>query len=140
MVAFLISLLVTIGGVVVVVLVGKRRPADAPTTWGEAMVAAAFIFFVLFMAYGVAPHQWLTFADNEWNWRADKILVGPGKILEALPFTLTYRVLRDLIVVGIYGVMLGVHVGLWVWWQKRGQAKPKEIETSPYGRPLVKRA
>ena len=140
MVAFLISLLVTIGGVVVVVLVGKRRPADAPTTWGEAMVAAAFIFFVLFMAYGVAPHQWLTYADNELSWRADKILLGPGEVVAKLPFTVTYRVLRDLVVVAIYGALLGLHVGMWIWWQKRGQAKPKEIETSPYGRPLVKRA
>ena len=140
MVAFLVSLFVTIGGAAGIALYGKRRPADAPLTWGEAMAASALIFFVLFMAYGVAPHQWLSFADNEWNWRADKILMGPGDVVAKLPFTVTYRVLRDLVVVGIYGVMLGLHVGMWVWWQKRGQAKPKEIETSPYGRPLVRKA
>jgi hypothetical protein len=92
------------------------------------------------MAYGVAPHQWLSFADNELSWRADKLFLGPGDIVAKLPFTVTYRVLRDLVVVGIYAVMLGVHLGLWVWWQKRGEAQPKEIPMSPYGRPLVKKA
>ena len=140
MVAFVLSLLVTFGGVAVVVLYAKRRPVDAPITWGEAMAASAFVFFILFMAYGVAPHQWLSYADNELSWRADKLLVGPGDIVAKLPFTVTYRVIRDLVVVVIYGVMLALHVGMWVWWQKRGQAKPKEIETSPYGRPLVKKA
>ena len=140
MVAFVLSLLVTFGGVGIVVLYAKRRPVGAPLTWGEAMAASAFAFFIMFMAYGVAPHQWLTYADNELNWRADKLLVGPGEIVAKLPFTMTYQAVRDLVVVGIYGVMLALHVGMWVWWQKRGQAKPKEIETSPYGRPLVRKA
>jgi hypothetical protein len=26
-----------------------------------------------------------------------------------------------------------------VWWQKRGQVQTKEIETSTYGRPLVRK-
>jgi hypothetical protein len=139
-VALSIALLVTFSGVAAVYLYAKRRPVGAPLTWGEAMAAAAFVFFISFLAYGVAPHQWLSFADNELSWRADKILLGPGDIVAKLPFTVTYRVLRDLVVVVIYGVMLGVHVGMWVWWQKRGEAKPKEIETSPYGRPLVRKA
>ena len=140
MVAFLVSLLVTVAGVGAIVWYGKKRPPGTFVTWGEAMVGAAFVFFIMFMAYGVVPHQWLTYADNELNWRADKLLLGPGEVVAKLPFTVTYRVLRDLIVVAIYGVLLGIHVGMFVWWQKRGQAKPKEIPTSPYGRPLVKKA
>jgi hypothetical protein len=29
---------------------------------------------------------------------------------------------------------------LFAWWQKRGVVKPKEIETSSYGRPLVRKS
>jgi hypothetical protein len=137
-VSFVFSLVVTAALCVGIVLYGRRRPVGAPLTWGEAMAAATLVFFLLFLAYGIVPHQWLTLADNELQWRADRIVAGPGGVVEALPFTVTYRVLRDLVAVAIYGVFLGLHVGLWMLWQNRGRQKPKEIETSSYGRPLVK--
>jgi hypothetical protein len=49
-----------------------------------------------------------------------------------------YEKVRDGIVVGIYGVFLALHVALWVIWQNRGKARPLELPTSTYGRPLVK--
>ena len=41
----------------------------------------------------------------------------------------------------IYVVALGVHIKGWLWWQKRGQAKPAtpELPRSAYGRPLLKK-
>jgi hypothetical protein len=139
-VAFVVSVLGLAIGVGAVIAIGRRRQPGQVLTWGEALVAATFVFFLMFLAYGVVPHQWLAWADNELRWRSDKILVGPGGVLEDyLPFTLTYLVLRDLIVVGIYGAMIGLQIFLWSWWQARGRAKPVEIETSSYGRPLVKR-
>jgi hypothetical protein len=104
------------------------------------MVAAAFAYLILFFAYGVVPHQWLTFADNELSWRSDKILNGPGDVFTKLPFTLTYQVIRDAIATGIYIVFLAVQIAIWAVWQGRGKTTPKEIETSSYGRPLVKKA
>ena len=138
MVAFVVSILGTIRSVAVIVLVAKRRPVGAPLTWGEAMVASVFVFWLMFLIYGIVPHQWLTYADNELGWRKDKILFGPGDIVDKLPFTMTYEVIRDFIAVGIYGIGLAGHVGLWMYWQNRGKAKPKELPTSAYGRPLVK--
>ena len=143
MVAFVLSLLVTVGSIVAALRYMKRRPVSAPLSWGEAMLAATFVFFVLFLAYGVVPHQWLTWADNELNWRPDQILVGPGEILAFLPFELTYQVLRDVVVSAIYGAFLAAQVVLWKVWQARGTAKPadrRELEKSPFGRPLVKEA
>ena len=141
MVAFVFSVLVTIAGAAVVVAYAGRRPVGTPLTWGEAMVASMFLFFLMFLAYGIVPHQWLTWADNELGWRSDKILFGPGDAFDtALPFTLTYLVVRDLIATGIYIVFFGAQIYLWMWWQNRGREKPKEIETSAYGRPLVKPA
>jgi hypothetical protein len=139
-VAFIASILGLIVTLAVIVRYLVKRPVDAPLTWGEAMIASTFVFFVMFLAYGIVPHQWLAWADNELKWRKDKLLLGPGDIFqEAIPFTISYEALRDLIAVAIYGLMLVLHVGLWMVWQNRGKAKPAELPTSPYGRPLVRR-
>ncbi len=141
MVAFVVSLAVTLGSIAVGLSRMKRRPLDTPLSWGEAVSAATFVFFVLFMAYGVVPHQWLTWADNELNWRPDRLLAGPGALLTKLPFDLTYLVLRDVIVSAIYGAFLVAQVMVWKLWQSRGKAgagDQPELETSPFGRPLVK--
>lgn len=139
MVAFGLSLLVTLGSIAAALAYMKRRPVDASLTWGEAMVAAAFAFFVLFMAYGVVPHQWLFWSDNELGYRSDRLLVGPGQIFAKLPFELNYQVVRDVVVSIIYGAFLVLQVVLWSVWQNRGKAKPaKALERSAFGRPLVK--
>ena len=145
MVAFVTSLLV------MVLLVGgadwyrKRTPVDKAFTWGEAMLFAGYVFFIFWWGYGVVPHQWLTWADSELNWRRDRFLMGPqlpwtgdqGIVEWGLPFTMTYQVIRDLVAVGIYGVVLGGNVVMWRRWQNRGQGQDAPRPTSEYGRPLV---
>lgn len=143
-VAFVFSFVLSVVMILAAVPVAKRRPVGTPLSWGEAMVAALYSFFVMFLAFGVVPHQWLTHADGELRWRPDINVVGPKlgskHLLQYLPFTLTRLVFRDIVAAGIYGVYLSLVVVVWVRWQKRGQAKPgaKEL-TSAYGRPLVKR-
>jgi len=139
-VAFVVSTFFSILMAVVVLEFARRRPAKATLSWGEAMVAAMFAFFFMFFVYGIWPHQWLIWADNEMNWRPDYFLVGPGGILDFLPFTLHYTLLRDLIAVVIYGLGLAAHVALFVIWQNRGdEAKSTDLETTTtYGRPLQK--
>jgi hypothetical protein len=145
-VALVASLVIVILLVAGIVWYGKRRPVDARLTWGEAMLAAVYCFFLAFIAYGILPHQWMALAENEWSWRADRIVVGPGRILEAqaaggwMPFTITYRVLGDSVAVAIYAVALGLHIALFSWWQNRAKARPAVVPArSTYGRPLVKR-
>jgi hypothetical protein len=138
-VAFLTSLIVALAGNAAVVLYSRRRQPGRYLSWGEAMAGATFAMFLFFWWYGVVPHLWLSLADNEWNWRPDRILVGPGGVLEVLPFTLTYLVIRDLIAVGIYGVALALHVWHWAQWNDRTKARPAEVPASRYGRPLVRK-
>jgi hypothetical protein len=133
-VAFLASMIGSLAGFGLIVWFGSRRPPGTPTTWGEAFLAATFVFFLMLMAYGVWPHQWLAWADNELQWRSDRIL------LNTYPITVTYQALRDIVAVLIYVVALGLHVAGWVLWQGRGREKPKELPTSPFGRPLVKKS
>ena len=137
MVAFLVSLLISGLMVAVIVRVGRRRPVGTPLTWGEAFVAGVFVFLLLFLLYGVVPHQWLAFADNQLGWRSDKIGVplGPlgsplnGKLgvkegllfPEGIPlpnghFIVTAQVLRDIIAATLYIVFLLVQIKMWLWW------------------------
>lgn len=152
MVAFVVSLV--IGTLILVVPFRwalKNRPVGRHLTWGEAMVASVWSFFLMFWFYGVVPHQWLAWADNELNWRGDKILHGPriepifnvpqgGGIFDTiLPFDLSYLIVRDLLAVVLYLALLGLNTQLWMMWQKRGQKKASTgVARSEYGRPLVK--
>jgi hypothetical protein len=146
-VAFLLSMGATLAMTLVVIPFGLRyRRPGASLSWGEAMVASSYAFFVMFLAYGIAPHQWLTHADNELAWRRDVIVYGPGGILKPqanggwLPFTINAEHVRDVIATVIYVVFFGLQIWIWAWWQKRGTAKKAEVVVSTYGRPLVKKA
>jgi hypothetical protein len=144
MVAFGTSILVTVLMTLGIVWMAKRRPVGTPLTWGEAMAASVYVFFLLFWVYGVVPHLWLAWADNELRWRPDKLLFGPGNILKPqaydgwLPFTITYQTVRDIIATLIYGVMLTGNAAAIVLWQKRGKKATAAVERSEYGRPLVR--
>jgi hypothetical protein len=140
MVALVFSTLILVLGTAAVVAYARRRPQGQALTWGEAMVAATFVYLLMGLAYGIVPHQWLTFADNELGWRSDKIVYGPGDVLNNIPFTITYQIIRDIIAAGIYIVFLGGQIALWAIWQGRGKQKQRELPTSSFGRPLVKKA
>jgi len=146
-IAFVLSMLIALAGFFGAISYGKRRRAvGAPLSWGEAVAAATFAFGLMFWAYGVVPHQWLTWAGNELNWRPDVALVGPrlpgtgdeGIFEYALPFSLNYENLNHIVAVLIYVLFLGMHVAAWAIWQDRAKVKPAAIPTSEYGRPLMK--
>ena len=153
MAAFVSSMIILFIGVAICMYVGGRRPIGTPLTWGEAMVAGTFAFGLMLLAYGIVPHQWLNFADNELLWRPDKLLVGissggvvwgndaknlggTGRIL------INYQAIRDIIATVLYVVFLGGQMYLWSVWQKRGRKKPGDVEEarSRFGRPVLRKA
>jgi len=145
--AFVLSWLIAVMLFAGILEYARRRPTEAELTWGEANLWAVYVFMLLFWIYGVVPHQWLTFAGNDLSWRADRQFIGPtgigftdgeGLLQWALPFELNYLVIGDLIVVVIYGLGLAANMALWKIWQNRGQVAPPEIETSTYGRPILR--
>ncbi|MGB3412301.1 MAG: hypothetical protein WBA45_14025 [Microthrixaceae bacterium] len=154
MVAFIVSLLLAAAMVAPIFSYAKKRPVGTTLTWGEAMLGAVYVFFIIFWIYGVVPHQWLTWADSELGWRPDLIWFGKGGEI-TLPFVgwswstpwfpimVNARAVRDIIATVLYVVFLGLQMWVWGWWQNRGKRADaaKAIEpTSNYGRPLVKRA
>jgi hypothetical protein len=146
LVAFVGSFLVALVGMGAVVAFGQRRPVGAELTWGEAIAAAVYVIALMFWAYGVVPHQFLTWANNELNWTAANQLKGWGDFLVDWPYVSTikfsHETLSHTIVAGIYGFFLTAHVAMWAIWNdraKKADAKAKaELEPSTYGRPLVK--
>lgn len=141
--AFIAALVVTLGLSLLVIPIGKRRPVGKSLSWGEAVAAATFVFALMFLAYGVVPHQWLTHAQNELRWRADRIYIGHSATAEHrwtwLPLDVTLQAMGDIVAVIIYGGFLTLHIVMFAWWQNRGKVKPAELPTSTFGRPLVRR-
>jgi hypothetical protein len=135
--AFLVvTLVVTALGAVML----RRPKSDRPATWAEAMAGATAVFAWFILAYGVVPHEWLTWADSDLGLREDKLLLDTNVV------DFSGRALRDIVATVIYIVFLGVNIAGWVMWQKRGQAKPKPAAarsapagTSAYNRPVVKK-
>lgn len=167
MVEFITSIVVLVIGLGLALYVGSKRPIGTPFTWGEAAATSLFVFGMMFLAYGIVPHQFLTWADGRLAWRGDAfgIPLGPlGALFKDTenhyistktnvlwPHGITFfgrgRILvnkqhiRDAIAAGIYIVFLGVQIGLWAAWQKRGKKASTAVEpSSAFGRPLVKRA
>jgi hypothetical protein len=146
-VAFLSSLIASTLLTLAAIPYGRRRPIGTPVSWGEAMLGATYAFGVMFLAFGVVPHQWIDHADKDLGWDRTKLIYGPGGILKPQsaggwnPITLQYEAVRDIVVVLIHVYFFGLLLFMWIWWQKRGQkAAAAELETSNYGRPLVKKA
>ena len=155
---FFVSLFFFFLGLAVVFYVGRRRPPGTPMTWGEAIVAATFVFGVLLLAYGVVPNEWMKWADNQLLWRSDRIwfavstkwpvfFTGSNAAVEAAAgrgrIIVSFQALRDIIVATIYIVMLVGQVWVWIAFQKRGRkpaAAGEVARTSTFGRPVVKRA
>jgi hypothetical protein len=150
-VALVVSTLLLFAGIALVFAVGRRRPPGTPVTWGEAFVGGTFIFALMLLAYGVVPHQWLTFADNTLLWRPDKLMLGisgdgvkTGDAVSELGGTgriiVNAQAVRDIVAATIYIVFLVAQVWLWSLWQKRGRKAPEEVAlSSRFGRPVMRK-
>jgi hypothetical protein len=139
--------LLLIGLAIVAVLMRRPKP-DRPTTWAECMAGAVGVFALMTLAYAVVPHEWITFSDKYLQWDTtvfvfrsnQKMLFFPWN----WPFNFDKHNVRDIIVVGIYGVLFGLNLYLFAMWQKRGTEKAdaaaEKPRTSRFGRPLRRRS
>ena len=145
--AFLFSFVLSTVWRLLAIPYAKRRPKGTPVSWGEAMLAAVYVFGVMFIAFGVVPHQWIDHADarprvdeEQDHLRALRHLLKPKALGGNFPFTASYEAIRDTIVVVLHVWYFGLILFLWKVWQGRGDTKPStELATSTYGRPLVKK-
>ena len=142
MVALFTSIFVTALMVRGIVTYGKRRPTNRPTTWGEAMLGAAYVFMLLLLVFGIVPDRWIRLTDNEWGWSVEKFLFTEGQFLTSPitfpPTRMDLKKVSDLVVVIEHlAALVGLPM-LWLWWQRRDKAQPADEPTSDFGRPLIK--
>lgn len=159
MVAFLGSFFALIALVAAVFAYGSRRPVGTSLTWGEAVIGAAVVFWIFFLAYGIVPHSFLSWADGKTlNWRSDAIGVPAGPFGSILPknmanfwfsgernvlfpkglsffgrgrVIITKQAIRDIIAANIYIVLLGGQMKLWKSWQVRGKKAAAKAAIEP---------
>ena len=125
----------------------RRTPGES-LTWGEAMVAAVYVFGLLFWLYGVIPHEYLNWADSELSWRPDKKVIGPEGtwtwlsegLWTSIPLTIHKQIFRDVIAVLLYAVGLGGFIWAFAFWNDRAKKAAAEAaveKVSTYGGPLA---
>jgi hypothetical protein len=136
-------------GLAIVFVLMKRPKPDRPSTWAECIAGAVGVFALMTLAFAVIPHEWITFSDGYLRWDTTQFLFRSGQDVFGLgivnwPFNFDKHNIRDIIVVVIYGLGMGLSVGLFVMWQKRGQEKPEAEAAAPtksrFGRPLRRQA
>lgn len=128
-------------------MVLSRRPRDPEeeATWAEAIAGATAVFGLFLLAFGVIPHEWITFADKYLKWGTNRFLFRSSQDMLFFPwrwpFAMDYQALRDIVVVVIYVVFLGGTIAMWSMWQRRHelpQAPPAgtPVKRSRFGRPV----
>ena len=133
-------------GLLIVGYLMSRPKKDRPATWSECMLGAVGVFAMMTLGYAVIPHEWITFSDKYLQWNTTKFLFQGGhEIVLGIqwPFSLDYKSLSDVIVVGIYSMVFGLNLVLFAKWQQRHRADEtaaaKQPRTSRFGRPLRRR-
>ena len=131
-------------------LVASRepKPADYKATWAECFLGAVGTFALMALAYAVVPHEWMTYANGYLRWGdTSSFIFRSGQDMLFFPwhwpFSMDYPALRDIVGSGIYVVLLGLNIVIFVKWQDRNkvpEAKAASDSTpakrSRFGRPL----
>jgi hypothetical protein len=136
------SLLFMAIGLAILFSLLKRPKPNRPATWAECLAGAVGVFALMGLAYGVIPHEWITFSDAYLRWDTSRYVVRSGQevLFFEFPFDINQQAVRDIIASGIYIVFLGLNVFLFVKWQDRGKVEESAAEETPkvsrFGRPL----
>lgn len=149
---FLESLLITFVMIALVIWRLRKPKPDRPTTWGEAIGGAVYVFALFLLMYAVVPHEFITVADKYWGMSTSRYLI---KSTTAIPFNTSWNWpfsidlqhgVRDPLVVLIYVAFFAGNIAMFVLWQKRptesevAAAEPKPAGRSRFGRPLKAKA
>ena len=103
-------LLILVAHGLLLVVSRTPKPADHKATWVECFLGAVATFALMTLAYGVIPHEWLTYANSYLKWGdTSKFVFRSGQDMLFFPwhwpFNLDYPALRDIVVSMIYGAL-----------------------------------
>ena len=132
-------------GIAIVFWMMKRPRPNRPATWAECIAGGVGVLALMTLAYGVIPHEWITFSDGYLRWDTTRFVVRSGQeiLFVKFPFDVNQQAVRDIVASGIYIVFLGLNVFLFVKWQDRGKVDETAVAETPkvsrFGRPLRRR-
>jgi len=111
-----------------------RRPkrSGEPATWAQTFLGAMAVWVMLTLGYAVIPSEWIVFGNSYLNFDSSTFLLRRDQWGTNLPpFDITRDKLVDAVAGGIYVIVLGLNIYLFVAWQKRKVAEPAtEVETT----------
>jgi hypothetical protein len=123
------SVILFAGIAIVFVLTRLPKKSDEPATWAQCILGAMFVFFMMTLAYGTVPHEWLNFAGSYLNFSKATYVVREGQLPGNMPpFDIPKAAFVDAVAAGMYIVFLGLNVYLFAAWQKRKVAEPASEE------------
>jgi len=120
------SLLLLIGIVIGLAWIRQPKRSSEPATWAATIVGALTVWALFALAYGVWPHEWLTFANSYLNWGKDTFLVRENQLFGGSfpPIDVPRYVLADIVAAGSYFVFGTINVYMFSAWQKRKVVEP----------------
>ena len=134
------SLLLAVGIGIAFIWIRRPKRSAEPATWAATIVGAIAVWAMMVLAYGVWPHEWLTFANSYLNWGKDTFVVRENQLFGGSfpPIDVPRYVLADIVAAGSYFVFGTINVYLFAAWQKRKVAEPvAAVEGEDSGDPNV---
>src|SRR5262245_25770661 len=91
------ALLLTFIGLAIVFALLRRPKPNRPSTWAECMAGAVGVFALMTLAYGIVPHEWITFSDKYLQWDTTRFVVRSGQeiLFVKFPFDINQQAVRD---------------------------------------------
>jgi hypothetical protein len=112
-------------------------------TWARATVAALITFTAFVFYFGMAPSEWLNFAQTDLDWSSQRqAIVLPPFLVLGNDVAISWAAIKDSIQMGYSLGLLGFAGVLAIQIQRMKDGRPAGAppveKKSPYGRPLVK--
>ena len=122
------SIVLGIGIAVAFIWARQPKKSAEPSTWAATIFGGIVVFFLFVLAYGVWPHEWLTFASAHLNWGKDTYILTQDQFASNLPpIDVPRYVLADIVAATSYFVFGTINVLLFSMWQKRTVAEPAAV-------------
>ncbi|MGQ0826189.1 MAG: hypothetical protein ACT4OX_14360 [Actinomycetota bacterium] len=154
------SLVLLIGIAIAAYWLRRPKRSSEPATWAATIIGAIAVYGLMALAYGVVPHEWLTFASAHLNWGKDTFILTEDQFAANLPpLDVPKYVLADLVAVHLYVVFAVINIKMFAAWQQRKVAEQEAVSdddgrsapltgpfarfrrrtagTSAYGRPVT---
>lgn len=127
------GVLMSMAGIALAFLYGKAL------TWSRAMLGALLFTALMFIIFAIIPNQMLTLFQGPLGWGGDTFFTIPAFLVLGNEISISYSVIKDMIVAGYATTMLIALPVVMYQWQERAKKKesaPPPEPISTYGRPL----